>query len=138
LEVDNELRACFIDWQKAFEGANLTKLMHILKKNGYPLTQKKTDQETENEPVCSSTTQPMKDKRVKTGRRIAQGCCLTPSLFNVYSECLPHEVLKWFQYFKTDQVIRTVKQADKLVLQPKEQSVLQGMTDRLIEIGRYY
>ena len=85
-----------------------------------------------------STTQPRKDKRVKTGRRITQGCCSTPILFNVYNEYLPDEALKGFQYLKIDQVIRTVKHAEKLVLQPKEQTVLQGMTDRLIETERYY
>jgi len=33
-------------------------------------------------------------------------------------------------------VIRTVKYADDLVLQAKEETVLQGMIDRLIEIDR--
>jgi hypothetical protein len=36
------------------------------------------------------------------------------------------------------QVIRTVKYADDIVLLAKEETVLQGMIDRLIEIGRCY
>jgi hypothetical protein len=36
------------------------------------------------------------------------------------------------------QLIRTVKYADDLVLLAREENVLQGMFDRLIEIGRYY
>ena len=33
-EIDEELCVCFIDWQKAFDRANWTKLMQILKRNG--------------------------------------------------------------------------------------------------------
>ena len=34
LETDEELRVCFIDWQKAFDRVNWTKLMQILKGTG--------------------------------------------------------------------------------------------------------
>ena len=34
LEVDEELCVCFIDWQKAFDRVNWTKLMQILKRTG--------------------------------------------------------------------------------------------------------
>ena len=36
------------------------------------------------------------------------------------------------------QIIQTVKYADDLVLMAKEETVLQGMTDKLTEIGRCY
>jgi len=36
------------------------------------------------------------------------------------------------------QIIQTVKYADDLVLMAKEETVLQGMTDKLIETGTYY
>ena len=34
LEVDEELCVCYIDWQKAFDRVNWTKLMQILKETG--------------------------------------------------------------------------------------------------------
>ena len=34
LEIDEELCVCFIDWQKAFDRVNWTKLMQILKRTG--------------------------------------------------------------------------------------------------------
>jgi hypothetical protein len=40
--------------------------------------------------------------------------------------------------FKIGQVIRTVKYADDLVLLSKTEAMLQGMTERQIEIGRCY
>ena len=36
------------------------------------------------------------------------------------------------------QIIQTVKYTDDLVLMAKEETVLQGMIDNLIETGRYY
>ena len=34
LEIDEELCVCFIDWQKAFDRANWTKLMQIVERIG--------------------------------------------------------------------------------------------------------
>jgi hypothetical protein len=76
---------------------------------------------------------------VKIGRGVRQGCCLSPILFNLYSEYLTKEALEGFGDLKIGgQVIRTVKYADDLVLLSREGKVLQGMVDRLIEIGRRY
>jgi hypothetical protein len=49
------------------------------------------------------------------------------------------EALEGFGDFKIGgQVLRTVKYADDLVLLAREEKVLQGVIDRLIEIGRRY
>ena len=56
-----------------------------------------------------------------------------------YSECLTKEALNGFGVFKFGgKIIRTVKYADDLVLMAKEETVLRGMIDKLIETGRYY
>ena len=76
---------------------------------------------------------------MQIGRAVRQGCCLSPILFNLYSECLTKEVLDGLGDFNIGgQIIQTVKYADDLVLMAKEETVLQGMTDKLIETGRYY
>jgi hypothetical protein len=74
-------------------------------------------------------------RSVKIGRGVRQGCCLSPILFNLYSEYLTKEALEGFGGFKIGQVISTVKYADDLVLLAREEKVLQGMIDRLSEIG---
>ena len=64
---------------------------------------------------------------------------LSPFLFNLYSECLNKEALDGLGDFNIGgQIIQTVKYADDLVLMAKEETVLQGMIDKLIEIGRCY
>jgi hypothetical protein len=78
-------------------------------------------------------------RSVKIGRGVRQGCCLSPIVFNLYSECLTKEALDGFEDFKIGgQIIHTVKYAGYLVLLAKEEMVLQDMIDKLIENrGRY-
>jgi len=78
-------------------------------------------------------------RSVKIGRGVRQGCCLSPILFNLYSEYLTKEALEGLGNFKIGgQIIHTVKYADDLVLLAKEEKVLQDMIDKLTEIGKCY
>jgi hypothetical protein len=77
-------------------------------------------------------------RSVKIGRGVRQSCCLSPILFNLYSEYFTKEALEGFGDFKVGQVIRAVKYENDLVLLAKEDWVLQGMIYRLIETGRRY
>ena len=76
---------------------------------------------------------------MKIGRGVRQGCCLSPILFNLYSECLTKETLEGFRDFKMGgQFIHTVKYADDVVLLAKEEKELQDTTEKLIKIGGCY
>jgi len=59
--------------------------------------------------------------------------------FSIYTaNTLPRKLLKGLETSKDEgtYVIRTVKYADGLVLPAKEETVLQGMNDKLLENGR--
>jgi hypothetical protein len=61
---------------------------------------------------------------------------LSSIVFNWYSKYLTKEALEGFGNFRIGgQVFRTVKYADGLVLHTNEEVMLQGMFERLIEIG---
>ena len=76
---------------------------------------------------------------MQIGRGVRQGCRLSPILFNLYREYLAKEALDGLRDLNIGgQIIQTVKYADDLVLMAKEETVLQGMIDKLIEIGKCY
>ena len=78
-------------------------------------------------------------RSVQIGKGVRQGCCLLQILFNLYSECLTKVALNGLGDFNFGgQIIQTVKYADDLVLMAKEETVLQGLIDKLTETGRYY
>ena len=63
---------------------------------------------------------------------------MSPILFNLYSECLTKEALEALGDFSIGgQIFQTVKYVDELVLMAKEETVLQGTIDKLIETGIY-
>jgi len=74
-------------------------------------------------------------RSVKIGRGVRQGCCLSPILFNLYSERLTKEALEGFGDFKIGgQIVHIVKYADNLVLLVKKEKVLKGIIDKLIKM----
>jgi hypothetical protein len=138
LDIDEELCACFIDWQKAFDHVNWTKLMQILKGIRIDWRERRLISKLYMEQCVKVRLYQWETRNAKIGRGVRQGCCLSPILFNLYSEYLTKGTLEGFGDFKIGGiVIRTVKYADDLVLLAREEKVLQGMFDRLVEIGRH-
>ena len=138
METGEELCVCFIDWQKAFNRDNWTKLLQILKGTGIDWRERLIS----NLYMAHSVKVRLnrgETRNLKIGRGVRQGCCLSPILFNLYSECLNKEALEGFGDFQVGgQNIHTVKYANDLVLLDKEEKVLQDMIDKLIEIGGCY
>jgi hypothetical protein len=132
LDINDELCACFIDWQKAFDRVNWTRLMQILKGTGIDLRERRLISNLYMEQSVKVRLDQGETRSVKIGRGVRQGCCLSPILFNLYIEYLTKEALEVSGDFQIEgQVIHTVKYADDLVLLAKEETVLQGMIDKL-------
>jgi hypothetical protein len=135
LDIDEKLCACFIDWQKTFDRVNWTKLMQILKGTGIDWRKRRLIHKLYVIQSVKVRLDQGKTRSVKIGRGVRQGCCLSPILFNLCSKYLTKEPLEGFGGFQIGgRVIHNVKCADDLVLLAKEETVLQGMIDRLIEI----
>ena len=139
LEIDEELCVCFTDWQKAFDPVNWTKLMQVIKRIGIDWRERRLIRKLYMEQKVKERLDREETRSVQIGRGVRQGCCLSPILFNLYSECLTKDALDGLGDFNIGgQIIQTVKYADDLVLMAKEETVLQGMTDKLVETCRYY
>jgi hypothetical protein len=70
--------------------------------------------------VLKLTLDQKETRSVKNGRGVTPECCLSPFLFNFFSEYHIKEALEGFRGFKIEEVIRTIKDADGLVLMAKE------------------
>jgi len=135
IEIVEELCVCFIDWQKAFDRVKWTKLMQILKRTGMDWREKRLIRKLYMDQRVKVRLDRGEKRSVQIGRGVRQGCCLSPILFKLYSECLTKKALDGLGDFNIgEQIIQTVKYADDLVLMAKEETVLKGMIYKLIEI----
>ena len=100
LETDEELPDFFIDWQKAFDRVNWTKLMQILKGTGIDWRERKLITNLFMAQSVKVRLNRGETRSVKIGRGVRQGFCWSPVLFNLYSECLIKEALEGFGDFK--------------------------------------
>ena len=93
LEIDEELCICFIDWQKAFDRVNWTKLMQILKRTGIDWRDRRLISKLYMDQRVKIRLDRGETSCVQIGRGVRPGCCLSPILFDLYSECLTKEAL---------------------------------------------
>jgi hypothetical protein len=139
LDPDEGFIVRFIDCQKAFGRDNWTKLMQILKGADSDWREIKLISKLYMDQRVKVRLDQGETRSVKIGRGVSQGCCFSTIPLKLFSEYLTKKVLKGLGDFKTGgQVIRTVKYADDLVLLAREETMLQGMIDRLIETRRRY
>jgi Reverse transcriptase (RNA-dependent DNA polymerase). len=135
---DKDACPCFIDWQKAFDHVNWPELMLSIKNAGIDWSERRLISKKYLNRSVQVRLDQEDTRSVKIGGGFREGCCLSPILFHLYSEYLTKEALEWFRSFKIGQMIRTVKYADDLVLLTKEETLLQGVIDRRIEIARCF
>jgi len=92
LEIDEEPCVGFIDWQKAFDRVNWTKLMQILKRNGIDWRERRLISKLYMVQRIKIRLDRGETRSVQIGRGVRQGCYLPPILFNLYNECLTKEL----------------------------------------------
>jgi hypothetical protein len=85
LDIDEEKRTCFRDWQKACDHVNWTKLMQILKGTGINWYKRRLISKLYMDQSVTLKLDQGETRSVKIGRGVRQGCCLLPILFNFYS-----------------------------------------------------
>jgi hypothetical protein len=137
LDLGENMCICFTDWQKASDRVKWTKLMEILKKTGTDWRERRFINKLYMDHNVKVRLDQGLTKSVKIGRGVRQECCLSPLLFNFYSEYVTQKALEGLGDFKVrGQIISTVSYADDVLLLAKEETILQSMIDKLIEIGR--
>ena len=139
LDEKETLYVAFIDWQKAFDRVNWEMLLKMLKIIGVNWRDRRLIKNLYLGQSVKVRLNNGETKKVKIGRGVRQGCCISPILFNLYGEMLIGEALEGLGTFKIGgRVIKNVKFADDLDLIARSQEELQEMMNRLVDTGRRY
>ena len=138
LEVQKDVFACFVDYEKAFDKVRHVKLFEILKdlkvddkdlnllKNLY-WSQKASVRVGEEISVW---------QEIKRGVR--QGCVLSPDLFNIYSEVIMRELLELDGIRVGGKNVNNIRYADDTVLLADSPEKLQNLVEVLVSASEQY
>ena len=93
LDVKEEMCLCFIDWQKAFDHVNWTKLLEMHRNIGVNRRECQLIRNLYVGQIVKLCLDQGENDSIKIGRGVRQGCCMSPILFNLYGEYLMKEAL---------------------------------------------
>lgn len=140
LAVDRKIFACFVDYEKAFDKVEHTRMLEILQKYGIDkedlqIIKNLYKQQKANIRLGNSTTERFCNIR----KGVRQGCPLSPKLFNVYAE----EIMRHKSFIKcglkiNGERLNEICYADDKVLIAETPQQLQRMVTRLDKESRKY
>lgn len=139
-DVNSDIYACFIDYQKAFDRVQHTKMIQILE--GLGLNKKDLRiivnlywNQTASVRVNNESTE-----AVKIMRGVRQGCVLSPVLFNIYSEHIFREALETehIGVNVNGEILNNLRYADDTVVFANTPEGLQELLDRLVTASEKY
>ena len=108
-------------------GVKWTKLMQIPKKSGIDWRERRLIDKLYMDRGVKTTTGSTRHKECEDRKGVRQGCRLSSILYNWYSEYLTKEAPEGFGDLRMGgKIMQTVKYADDLVLQAKEETVHSG------------
>ena len=138
LEVHKDIYACFIDYSKAFDTVNHEKLAEILTKIGVDendiavITSLYWEQKT----CIKFGTEYSKPVQIKRGVR--QGCVMSPSLFNVYTDFIFREIEELPGLNIGGKNINNLRYADDTVLLAENEKDLQELVTKIKDESNLY
>ena len=127
---------CFMDLEKAFDRVNWEKMMQILNAKHVDWKDKKLIKELYINQKAAVRVNEEMTEWVKLGRGVRQGCCLSPTLFNIYIEDMITNVLQERKEGISigGKKINCIRFADDMVLVAENSQTLQGLVT-LLENG---
>lgn len=76
---------CFVDLEKAFDRMEWNRLLEILRIKGVDWKERRLIKNLYMNQSVIMVWEQAETRKIKLGRGVRQGCCLSPTLFNVYS-----------------------------------------------------
>ena len=138
LEKHKKIYVCFIDYKKAFDRVYHLKLVNALKKLEIDGRDLNLIKNLYWQQTASIKTEDGQSSSFSIKRGVRQGCVLSPSLFNVYTENIFKELqdlpgIKLFGEF-----INNLRYADDTVLLAESEEELQKLVDAVKEESQKY
>lgn len=134
LDVNKTVYVGFVDLEKAFDRVSWKKLMEILGRMGVDWRDRKLIRELYwNQKVFLRTAVGDTD-RMEIGRGVRQGCCLSPTLFNIYSEFMVKEAMAKGKFDGVKiggRYVGDIRFADDMALVSHSKAGLERMLGRL-------
>ena len=93
IDFKKDVFVCFVDFEKAFDRVNWTKLMEILKQIGIDCRDRRPITRLYMNQTASVRTNMGNTEPAIIGRGIREGCLMSPTLFNIYAEAVVREAL---------------------------------------------
>jgi endonuclease/exonuclease/phosphatase family metal-dependent hydrolase len=142
-EFNLETHIAFVDFKKAFDSINRSKLWDVLQLSGYPSHLIKAVKSLYRNTRIIIDMETSKTDEIRINRGLRQGCGLSPALFNIY---LDDMIRKWKSQIKTGIVIKEDSGdalnclifADDLIVLQESEDDLQRSLFELDKIGQDY
>ena len=133
IERGKAVNMCFIDLEKAFDRVNWRKLMEILKVKRVDWRDRRLIEKLYREQEVTVKVGSTQTEWIRLGRGVRQGCCMSPTLFNMYEEEMINEFIGKEGSSIGGRRISCVRFADDMVLFEESKGKMQRMIDRLQE-----
>uniref|UniRef100_A0A8D8TDU0 Craniofacial development protein 2 n=1 Tax=Cacopsylla melanoneura TaxID=428564 RepID=A0A8D8TDU0_9HEMI len=139
MDVNKDLYACFIDWEKAFDRVEWNILLRVLKDIELNWKDRRLIRELYKGQKVVVRIESEETEEITIGRGVRQGCCMSPALFNLYAEKLLEEALNNTPGIKIgEENLKNIKYADDQAVLAESERALQIMIDNINEAGRRY
>ncbi|GFR97998.1 retrovirus-related Pol polyprotein LINE-1 [Elysia marginata] len=139
MDCQKDLNLCFIDYAKAFDRVNHEKPREVLAKAGIPSHERRL--------VCEIYWNQSATVKLTSGttediiihRGVRQGCILSPSLFNLYSNYLLQEAISEKSGILINGVnISNIRYADDTFILAESEEQPQAMLDNIVDKCKEY
>lgn len=139
IEKKKDLFVCYIDYTKAFDRVNHTKLITIMENIGIPFYETRMISNLYWKQKAMVRCDRGMTEEMVIERGVRQGCVLSPILFNLYSEMLIQEALEDTTGVKINgECIKTIRYADDTAVVATSQLELQTMISRIHQMCEKY
>lgn len=139
-DVNHDIFACFIDYQKAFDKVQHDKMMEILESIGLEKQDLRIIANLYWNQTSSVRIESEESDEVLIKRGVRQGCVLSPLLFNIYSEQIFREALENTSdgVIVNGECINNIRYADDTVIISNDLEGLQRLMNRVVEVSERY